>query len=38
MEQRFGDILIKSSGVGQFEDGLGAYANRDFKKGEVLIE
>ncbi len=38
IEQYFGDILIKQSGIGQFEDGLGAYANRNFKKGEVLIK
>lgn len=34
----FGDVLIKKSGIGQFKDSLGAYANRDFKKGEVLIK
>ena len=34
----FGDIQLKKSKIGQFEDGLGAFANRDFKKGEVVIK
>jgi hypothetical protein len=33
----FGDIIIKKSRIGQFKDGLGAFAGRDFKKGEILI-
>jgi hypothetical protein len=24
----FGDVQLKKSGIGQFEDGLGAFANR----------
>ena len=31
-------ILLKESKIGQFEDGIGAFANRDFKKGEVVIK
>lgn len=34
----FGDVSIKKSGIGQFEDGLGAFANRDFKKGEIVLK
>lgn len=34
----FGDVQLKKSGIGQFEDGLGVFANRDFKKGEVVIK
>ncbi len=34
----FGDIQLKKSKIGQFEDGLGAFANRDYKKGEVVIK
>ena len=34
----FGDIQLKKSKIGQFEDGLGAFANRDFKKGEMVIK
>lgn len=34
----FGDILLKKSTIGQFEDGIGAFANRDFQKGEVVIK
>ncbi len=33
----FGDVLIKKSRIVQFKDGLGAFADRDFKKGEILI-
>jgi len=29
----FGDVYLKTSQIGQFEDGLGVYADRDFKKG-----
>jgi hypothetical protein len=32
------DILLKESKIGQFEDGMGAFANRDFKEGEVVIK
>lgn len=31
-------ILLNESKIGQFDDGIGAFANRDFKKGEVVIE
>jgi len=34
----FGDVVVKRSGIGQFKDGLGVFANRDFKKGEVVIK
>lgn len=34
----FGDILLKESKIGQFDDRIGAFANRDFKKGEVVIK
>lgn len=34
----FGDVVVKKSSIGQFEDNLGVYANRNFKKGEVVIE
>jgi len=34
----FGDVLIKKSGIGQFDDGLGVFANRDYKKGEIVIK
>ncbi len=33
----FGDVLLKKSEIGQFEDGLGVFANRDFKQGEVVV-
>ena len=32
------DVIIKKSKIGQFQDGLGVFANKDFKKGEVLIK
>ena len=32
------DIIIKQSEIGQFADGLGVFANRDFRKGEVVIK
>ncbi len=39
MEQKqFDDVEIKKSDIGQFNDGLGVYALRDFKKGEVVIQ
>jgi tRNA(adenine34) deaminase len=34
----FGDILLKESKIGQFDDRIGAFANRNFKKGEVVIK
>lgn len=36
--KNFGDILLKGSTIGQFDDRIGAFANRDFKKGEVVIK
>lgn len=33
-----GNILLKESKIRQFDDGIGAFANRDFKKGEVVIK
>ncbi len=32
------DVVIGKSEIGQFKDGLGAFANRDFKKGDVVIK
>lgn len=32
------DIIIKQSKIGQFNNGRGVFANRDFKKGEVVIQ
>ena len=34
----FGDVQLKKSGIGQFEDGLGVFASRDFKAGEIVIK
>lgn len=34
----FGDILLKESKICQFDDRIGAFASRDFKKGEVVIK
>lgn len=34
----FGDIQIKESKIGQFNDRLGAFAKRDFRNGEVVIK
>lgn len=34
----FEDVLVKKSSIGQFSDELGVFANRDFKKGEVVIK
>src|SRR5689334_3271818 len=36
--QVFNDVEIKQSGIGQFNDGLGVFALRDFKKDEVVIK
>lgn len=38
MIKDFGDILLKESKICQFDDQIGAFANRDFKKGEVVIK
>lgn len=32
------NITLKKSKIGQFPDGKGVFANRDFKKGEVVIK
>jgi hypothetical protein len=32
------DVEIRKSNIGQFEDGLGAYATRDFQKDEVVLK
>lgn len=32
------DVIIKQSNIGQFSDGLGVFANRDFSKGEIVIK
>ncbi len=32
------DVEIKKSNIGQFEDGLGVFAIRDFSKGEVVLK
>ncbi|MEK6860458.1 MAG: SET domain-containing protein [Nanoarchaeota archaeon] len=32
------DVVIKKSKIRQFPDGKGVFANRDFKKGEVIIK
>ena len=34
--RNFGDIQLKRSEIGQFDDQIGAFANRDFRKGEEL--
>jgi Integron-associated effector binding protein len=31
-------ILLKESKIGQFDDGIGVFANRDFKEEEVVIK
>jgi hypothetical protein len=31
-------VLLKESKIDQFDDRIGAFANRDFKKGEVVIK
>lgn len=31
-------VQLKESKIGQFDDGIGVFANRDFKKGEVVIK
>ena len=36
--KQFGDVLLKESLVKQFADGLGVFANRNFKKGEVVVK
>lgn len=32
------DLVIKKSKIGQFDNGKGVFADRDFKKGEVVIK
>ncbi len=32
------DLEIQHSHIGQFEDGLGVFAKKDFHKGEIVIE
>ena len=32
------DVQVKKSTIGQFEDGLGVFANQKFKKGDVVIK
>lgn len=34
----FGNVQIKQSKIGQFKDGLGVYANKEFTKGDVVIK
>ena len=34
----FEEVQIKKSGIGQFKDGLGVFATREFKKGAVVIK
>ena len=38
MKKFIDDVELKKSGIGQFNDGLGVFALRDFKKGEVVIQ
>ena len=32
------NIIIGKSKIGQFENGKGVFANRDFKKGEIVLK
>lgn len=32
------DVVIRKSKIGQFTNGRGVFANRDFKKGETVIK
>ncbi|MEN9342086.1 MAG: hypothetical protein RIQ54_342 [Candidatus Parcubacteria bacterium] len=32
------DVVIGKSKIGQFKNGKGVFANRDFKKGDVVIQ
>ena len=34
----FGDVVITESIAKQFDDALGVFANRDFKKGELIVK
>ena len=34
----FENVEIKKSNIGQFNDGLGVFALKDFKKGEIVIK
>ncbi len=38
MKNIYHDIEIKKSTIGQFNDGLGVFALRDFRKGEIVIK
>ncbi len=35
---QFGHVELKQSHIGQFEDKLGVFATRDFKKGEIVLK
>ena len=37
-ETSFGDVLIQKSRIGQFKDGLGVFANREFRQGEIVLK
>jgi len=32
------DLIVKKSRIGQFKEGLGVFAGRDFKKGEIAVK
>ena len=32
------DLIVKKSRIGQFKEGLGVFAGRDFKKGEIVVK
>ncbi len=32
------DLIVKQSKIGQFKEGLGVFAGRDFRKGEVVVK
>lgn len=38
VKKLIGDVLVKKSKIGQFADGLGVFAHRDFNEGEVVIK
>ena len=38
LENKSYDIVIKKSKIGQFDNGKGVFANRNFKNGEVVIK
>lgn len=35
--ENMSDVVIGKSKIGQFQNGKGVFANRDFKKGNVVI-